>query len=245
MIIFVFIPESLPSQNGTNTGSEESNVIPFRQAVVRIGRDTTFVLFCLSTLLIAIAFMQGMSTLPIYIRQSGFSNLEFGLLMSVNGFLIFLLQLPMTHWLIRFDAMLVVIAGGILIAIGFGLCALSIGFAYLAMTVAIWTLGEILQAPFKHSIVTDMAPVDLRARYLGLFSMCYGLAMTIGAPLGGEVLSRFGATVLWSGTFVIAITAVAFYCALRQSITRRIALASDAIDRQVTSGNPVPVASPP
>jgi len=240
MIIFAVIRESLPNRTvPIKDASCPRNIAPLRQAAAHIASDTPFVLFCLSTLLIEIVFMQGMSTLPIHIRQSGFNNLQFGLLMSINGLLIFLLQLPITHWLHRFNAMSVVSAGCVLIAIGFGLCMLEGGFAFIALTIAIWTLGEILQAPFMQSIVTDMAPVELRARYLGLFGMCYALAMTIGAPVGGEVLSRFGPKVLWGGTLVIAIIAVTLYLAIHRSITRRIDTYNELSDSNlVTEASP-------
>lgn len=224
IIILALISESLPSRNEVDPSTPGTGPVLFGDALRRIAGDTTFLLMCLATLLIALVFMQGMSTLPIYLRQCGFSNFEFGLLMAVNGFLIFLLQLPVTHWLSRSNAITVIIAGGVLIAIGFALCGFAQGFAFFAVAITIWTLGEILQAPFKHAVITDMAPMELRARYLGLFGMCYALAMMIGAPLGGEVLSRYGSTVLWSGTFVVAVTAVAVYLAIRPAITRRIAI---------------------
>lgn len=242
VIILAFISESIPKPAQAPT-SVEPNEPVLRDALQRITGDRTFLLFCLSTLLISLVFMQGMSTLPIHLRQSGFSNLQFGLLMSVNGLLIFLFQLPVTHWLRDRNAMSVIIVGGILIAVGFGLCGLGNGFVFLAMAIAVWTLGEILQAPFKHAVVTDLAPVDLRARYLGMFSMCYALAMTIGAPIGGEVLSRFGPTVLWSGTVVVAMSAVAVYCSIRPAVTRRIAAAGATIELEQPAEQPITVAS--
>ncbi len=220
IIVLVRIPETLPRKIAPlDVGSATLTHTP--KAMAHIARDVTFLVFCLSTLLMALVFMQGFSTLPIYLRQSGLSNVQYGLLMSINGALIFILQLPMTQWLGRFNAMSVVIAGGILIAIGYGLNAVGTGLLFFAMTIAIWTIGEILQAPFTQSIVTTLAPVELRARYLGVFNMCFATALTIGAPLGGTVLNHYGATILWSGAFVVALTAVALYLLIHPAITAR------------------------
>lgn len=197
---------------------------PLRDVLGRVAKDIPFLLFCLSTLLIALVFVQGLSTLPIYIRQMGYSNVQFGLLMSINGALIFVFQLPITHWLSRFNAMTIVAVGGVLISIGFGLTALGSGIVFIGSCIAIWTLGEILQAPFKQSIVTDMAPEDLRGIYLGMFTMCYASALTIGAPIGGEVLHRLGPTLLWLGTFLTAMVAVTVYLLIHTTVTRRVAV---------------------
>lgn len=218
LIVLFSIPETLPGQTTTADDNENS---PAPRAMARIVRDTPFLLFCVATLLMALVFMQGFSTLPIYLRQSGISNVQFGLLMSINGFLIFLLQLPATQWLARFNAMSVVIAGGTLIAIGYGLNAFGTGIAFFATTIAIWTVGEILQAPFTQSIVTNLAPVELRARYMGVFNMCFATALTIGAPLGGAVLNRYGPTVLWSAAFTVAMIAVALYVVIHAAVSAR------------------------
>ncbi|MEM6470267.1 MAG: MFS transporter [Planctomycetota bacterium] len=226
-IIWWFIPETIQHSKPTDVDSNADRPgSTFQLAgVERVLTDKTFLMFCLSTLLIMIVFVQGFSTLPIYIKQIGMTNTQFGALMSINGLLIVLLQLPMTHWLSRFEAMSVIIAGGLLIALGFGINAFGAGVGIVGLGICIWTLGEILQAPFKQSIVSDLAPVDLRASYMGLFSMCYATALTLGAPLGGELLSRFGPSILWGVVAVIACLAVLVYALIYQSIMRRVAAA--------------------
>ena len=224
VIVLVSIPETLPRQSPAPDA--DADAPPPAKAMAHIARDIPFLLFCLATLFMALVFMQGFSTLPIYLRGNGMSNVQFGLLMSINGALIFLLQLPMTQWLGRFNAMSVVITGGVLIAIGYGLNAVGTGLAFFALTIAIWTIGEILQAPFTQSIVSSLAPVDLRARYMGIFNMCFATALTIGAPLGGAVLSRYGPTVLWGGAFAVAMLAVSLYVLIHPAITARHTAAS-------------------
>ncbi|MCS7468944.1 MFS transporter [Stieleria sp. ICT_E10.1] len=221
-IIALTIEETHPRRVSVEAEPSRSPRASWIVSVRTIGLDLPFLSFCISTLLIALVFVQGLSTLPIYIRQLGYSNLQFGLLMSVNGLLIVVLQLPLTHWLSRFNAMTIVLIGGVLISIGFGLTATGSGLVFVAVCIAIWTLGEILQAPFNQAIVTDMAPDELRGSYLGIFTMCYASALTIGAPIGGAVLYRFGPTTLWTGTFVVAMMAVAVYGLIYASVTRRV-----------------------
>ena len=224
IIIALAIEETHHRPEQSEGDSEASPVASWSDSIGEMVADIPFMLFCVSTFFIALVFVQGLSTLPIYIRQIGYSNLQFGLLMSVNGMLIVVLQLPVTHWLSRFNAMSIVLIGGVLISIGFGLTALDSGVFFIASCIAVWTLGEILQAPFKQSIVTDMAPEDLRGSYLGAFNMCYASALTIGAPIGGEVLHRFGPTTLWVGSSLIALTAVTLYLLIHTTVTRRVAV---------------------
>ena len=215
------VSDSQPSEQDTPAREIPAREIPALEAARRILTDGPFVLFCASTFLISLVFMQSMATLPIHIRSQGYSNAEFGLFMSLNGILIFVCQLPITHLLQRFNPMLNIAAGASLIAIGFGLYALPGTVPLLLIAVCVWTLGEMAQAPFAQAVVTSLAPVELRARYMGLFTMCYALALTIGAPLGGVILKRQGATFLWLTSAGVALLAVALFCIAYGPVTNR------------------------
>ena len=174
-------------------------------------RDSRFLLFCLATLLVAVVYLQGMSTLPIHIRSLGFSNADYGKLIAINGILIVILQLPLTHALNRFNRLVVILVGGVLVAAGFGLTGFASSMWMFAVSIAVWTLGEIMQAAFNQAVVAELAPAQMRARYFGCFSMTFSLSLSIGAPLGGFVLERYGARYLWNGCLFTAMLAVALY----------------------------------
>ncbi|MCC9598931.1 MFS transporter [Stieleria sp. JC731] len=208
-------PESTDDANPIRRGN-------LRESITAIIGDTPFLMFCLSTLLVELVFVQGFATLPLYIRQSGFSNVQFGLLMSINGILIVLLQLPLTHWFNRFNAMNIVTIGAALIAIGFGTTGFGGSFLLIGISIGVWTLGEILQAPTKQSIIAKLAPEHCRGAYMGLFTTCYAIALAIGAPLGGEVLQRLGPMTLWLASGSLSAIAVVIYLAIHPIVTRRV-----------------------
>ena len=82
--------------------------------------------------------------------------------------------------------------GAIVIGMGFGLLAASPTIWIFAIAVIIWTLGELMQAPLTYAIVGDLAPPELRGRYMGIVAMSYSTPLMIGSPLGGFVLARNG-----------------------------------------------------
>lgn len=220
-VILFLVRETVPSAKKEHE-EEETRKIGLSEAMGHIRRDPTFLSFCLATFLLGIVFTQGFSTLPLFMKQAGFSNVELGMLLSINGVMIVLLQLPLTHWLQRFNAMAMLTLGGVLIGIGFGLTGLAVSGLLLALTIVVWTLGEIIQAPLQQSIVTDMAPPELRARYLGMYTMSFACALTVGAPIGGRLLSDYGASVLWSVMFAVATFAILAYLAIFRSVNQRL-----------------------
>ncbi|MEY3173745.1 MAG: Multidrug resistance protein MdtH [Planctomycetota bacterium] len=190
------------------SGSAEVSLGAALQCILR---DANFLLFSLCCLLTNIVFMQAFVTLPLAIREQGFSELQFGRMISVNGLLIVLLQLPATPLLNRLPRLQVLICGQLLMAAGFGLTACADAVWQIVCTIVLWTLGEICQAPFKPAIVSEMAPAELRARYMGVFNVTHAASIAIGAPAGGWILSRFGPQVLWPGCAVVLLLTAGLY----------------------------------
>jgi MFS family permease len=213
-----------PPERAANAG------IGFWRAFGRILGDGPLLRFFAASVLTGIVFVQGFSTLPIYFRQLGYNELQFGLMIAINGVLIVLLQLPMTHWLARFRRPPVVICGEAIVVLGFGLTAWAAGTWQLAATIVVWTLGEIIQAPFKHSIVADLSPPELRGRCMGLLALSFSVALAIGAPLGGAVLDRFGPQTLWLGCGVLGAAALAIYASAYQMLCQRLEAPAVAAD---------------
>lgn len=228
LIVVFCIRETLPAtaeSNSTNAGVDR---VSWRAALKHIRHDTTFLLLAAAAMLTSLVFMQAFSTLPIYISQLGYTKQEVGLLISANGILIVFLQLPVTHVLNRYHRVLVILTGEILIAVGFVLTAFAVTAPLLLTTIIIWTLGEVVQAAFKQSLVADLAPVALRARYMGVFSLSHALGFAIGAPLGGQILSRWGPTVLWPICFVITMIAAGVYWLIHVRIAHLLVIDEDS-----------------
>jgi len=214
LMIAFLIKETLPRNAEATETDTVSQHVSWKIAVAHISRDTTFLLFCFAALLTSVVFMQGFSTLPIHLTQLGLSKQKIGWLLSTNGVLIVLLQIPITHIMNRFHRVLVILTGEVLIAVGFGMTTFAVTWPMLFLTVAIWTVGEVVQAAFKQSMVADLAPVPMRARYMGVFALCHAVGMTGGVPLGGQILDRFGPTVLWPTCFLLAATAAVVYATI-------------------------------
>lgn len=201
--------------------SREAQRVPLSEVARRIVRHRTFVIFCISIHLNALAFMQSMSTMPLYMKQLGYSPTQYGRVAAINGVLIVVGQLPLTVALQRFHRGWTVAIGAGLTALGFGLMEWAQSLWALAGTVVVWTAGEMFMAVFNAAIVSDLAPMELRARYMGAWSMSFASAMAIGAPLGGLVLdtSWLGGRALWRLVFLVAAISMLLLVAIRKELT--------------------------
>ena len=121
----------------------------------------------------------------------------------VNCLLIVFLEVPVNiataHWPHRRTLAL----GALLFGVGFGGLALAWDIWSVAVTVVIWTVGEMFFFPGMAAYLTDIAPPSRRGEYMGLSQMIMGLAFTVG-PWGGMLLlARYGGGVLWGTMFLL------------------------------------------
>jgi MFS family permease len=219
-IIWRLIPETLPSRThnaGAGASLAEPDISALEAASI-ILRDRVFVVFCLASLSVAMVYMQAMSTLPLYLKGQGFTPADYGQIIAVNGIMITLLQLPMVSLLHRFNRAWVIALASLVTGLGFVLTVVAVTKWHYMLTVVVWTLGEIMSAAFASAIIADLAPLRLRARYMGVFSVCFSSANMIGAPLGGTILERFGGNSVWAGSFVLAGLSCALYLSIRSHI---------------------------
>ncbi len=169
-------------------------------------RDIPFLCLLVLVVLIASVLFQIFSTLPLYLREHiGFQENAIGLLISLNALLIVAFEMILIHLVSRRDRMSVVGVGALLLCAGYGLMPYHNATWYLALTVAVWTFGEMLALPILNVIVAERAGASVQGRYMGLYTMAYAIAFIV-APIAGTYLyDHFGPLVLWHAIGVLGI----------------------------------------
>jgi MFS family permease len=187
VLALVALPEGVRVRRGDERRGE---------AIRTMVHDRLFLLFLASTLLGAFVYFQQLATLPLHVTASGLSAADFGLLISLNGLAIVLLELPLVSITQRYPYRPVLALGSLLVGLGFALTAFANDLPELAFTVLIWTIGEIVYAPVASAYVADLAPEHLRGRYQGAWGLMWGFAFVL-APILGAVIYEWNPDGLW------------------------------------------------
>ncbi len=183
---------ALPSGlRGTRTGN--SLMETFR--VVR--DDPRFRRVLLASLAVGLVFVQVFSSMSQEITRNGFSAGAYGLLLSLNGLLVVLCELPLTTITKRHPARKVMALGYILIGAGFASNMLLRNVPLLILTTCLFTFGEMVAMPVAGAYVADLAPEDRRGLYMGTYGLIWALAFVFGPSLG-MLLFESNPLLLWS-----------------------------------------------
>lgn len=157
-----------------------------------------FVAFLLTTFALGLVFFQVFSTLTLYWRNVySLPEKEIGMLLGINGVMIATLEMVLVHLVERWPALRVAAVGSVLIGLGFALTPLGRGGTWAALTVVVWTLGEMLTLPQVNVIVASQGLPEQRGSYMGAYSLAFSAAFVVAPAVGTTVLQHFGGDVLW------------------------------------------------
>ncbi|MFE7973756.1 MDR family MFS transporter [Streptomyces shenzhenensis] len=206
VVVFVKVPESRPVR-GTEQGKSPKDE-------VRLGtvlRDGRFMAVVGLSFLVAVVFQQGSVGLPVAMGSAGYSPADYGMAIAVNGVLIVALQIPVTRFIEHRDPRRLLVISSLIAGYGFGLTAFAGSVGVFALTVCVWTLAEIVNAPTQTGLVVRLSPLHGRGRYQGMYTLSWSVAALVAPLMSGLVIDRFGAEWLWGMCAVVGTAAALGY----------------------------------
>lgn len=190
--------------HGTRTARHEEAHLPTARSSILADRG--FLLFLGAVLITGAVYSQNVSTMPLHIRDAGYSASTYGLLQSLNGVIVALFELPVIAWTQRFERLRMVALGELLIGLAFATLLFADTLPLLVAMVAVWTIGEMIESPMASAIAADRAPTHARGRYQSAFGSMFGIAWIFG-PMLGTITFAANTAVLWAACGVLGIVA--------------------------------------
>ncbi len=170
--------------------------------------DRRFLRVLGAAFLLAIVFLQISSTFGLHVTRQGFTTSTYGLILSLNGALVVLCELPLTSWTRKLPSRLVMFVGYLIIGAGFTLIAFAHTAQALVGCLVIFTRGEMVTMPVSSAYVAGLAPAHLRGRYMGVYSLPWSAALIV-APQIGLRLFAISPYALWLSCGALAVIAAA------------------------------------
>lgn len=176
--------------------------------------DFKFILFIVLSCCFATIFFQFITTLPLYYRKVyHLSERNIGLLLALNGVLVFSLEMVAVYILSRrFKLAHLIATGTLLIGFSFVILNLFQYHAVLYLAMIILSASEILAMPFMSTIAVQRSSDSNRGAYMGLYTLSYSAAHIISPYLGTTIIAAWGFETLWWVLGAMGIlTATGFY----------------------------------
>lgn len=187
--------------------------------------DRVFLIFLGAMILFGIVFLQYFSTMPIYYKDVHHLNeLEIGILLGVNGFLIFAFEMPLIKWLenSRFSQLGLMLFGGILTGLSFLILNATSWAGVLIIGMLLMTFGEMIAFPFSNAFAMSRAKKGNQGEYMALYSISFSIAHIFGHNAGLQMVAGFGFDKTWYFTSILAGLCVFLLFILKQKMSIKL-----------------------
>ena len=203
-LLTIFAIETLPVKEHANASARE-----ILSGYSRIVRDRPFIWFCLVFTLVQMCAVLIWIIMPVY--ANNFFHIpenRYSLIPTTNALMVVLFQVAVTRRAKQFQPLKVMISGAFLYAASVGLVALSGNLLGFWIVIVIMTVGELLLMPTSSTYVANLAPMDMRGRYMSIYGLTWGLAQGVAPVLGGFLSDQFDPKATWLGGLAIGLIAV-------------------------------------
>jgi MFS family permease len=210
VIVYVALQETRPVKAEGTAGETVGQTFG---GYITVIRDLTFTWFLGASVLMALVYMQMNTTLAVYLRDThGIPAQGFGYILSLNAGMVVLFQFPIMGWVKNYRPVVVMAAGTLLYAIGFGMYGFVSTFSLFLLAMVVITIGEMLVSPVAQAIVAALAPEDMRGRYLAVYGFSWVIPTAVGPLLAGILMDRSDPRWVWYAAGLLGLAAAgAFY----------------------------------
>ncbi|MHA7058255.1 MDR family MFS transporter [Aquimarina sp. M1] len=185
--------------------------------------DKIYILFLIALALFGFVFVQYFSTIPLYYKEVHFlSEQHIGLILALNGALIFVFEMPLIAYLESSSLSKIgnVISGFILTGISFILLVLTPWAGIVVIGMVIATVGEMISFPFGNAFALGRSKKGRQGNYMGLYSMSFSAAHILGHNSGMQFIDQYGYNNAWLLMAVISVIGIFLLLIVKQKVRK-------------------------
>ena len=172
-----------------------------------IRSDGLFWIFFVAMFIFGFIFLQYFSTMPLYYRDvHALTEFDIGLLLGMNGFIIFVLEMPLIKWLgdSKYSKELLITIGLLLTGLSYVVLLMTPWIGILIIGMLLMTLGEMIAFPFSNSFVIERSKRGKQGEYMAFYSISFSAAHIFGHNSGLQMVDNFGYDTTWTVISIIS-----------------------------------------
>jgi len=172
----------------------------------RVIRDHPYIVFALLIGIGLIAPSMLWTLFAIYTKQNfGLPENLYGWLPTTNALMCVLVQFPVTQITRRFRPLPIISFGMLIYALGVGSVTLMNSFWGFWTSMVLMTFGELIIIPTISKYIADLAPADMRGRYMSIYWFAWGIARGAAPLVGGFLNDNISPRSIWVGGLIIGL----------------------------------------
>ncbi len=181
-------------------------------------KDYPYLLFIGAMVLLGLIFVQYFSTVPLFYSEiKSLSEVSIGLLLAMNGFIIFVFEMPLIKYLetSTLSRTSLMILGLAMTTFSFFFLTFGNWNGLLVIGMILMTLGEMITFPFSSAFAMDRSRSGRQGEYMALYNIAFSISH-IFAHNGGMVsIANLGYRSTWHLAMIIGVMGILLLYVLR------------------------------
>lgn len=191
ILSLIFARETMPKNASTIHEKVSGSYGP-------VFRDTYFIVYIVFMTIISLAPSLIWTLMAVYAKtQYMIPESRFGFIPTTNALLVVFLQVPITNLVKKYHPLLSSALGALLFTLGVFSVAFSQNFYGFLLSMIIATFGELIIIPTSTNYSAYLSPLNMRGRYMSIYSLTWGIAYGIGPLLGGYLYDEISPVSVW------------------------------------------------
>jgi predicted MFS family arabinose efflux permease len=181
-------------------------------------RDGPYLLFIGAMILFGFIFVQYFSTVPLYYSgERSLSEFQIGLLLALNGFLIFTFEMPLIKYMESrvFSKITHVIFGLVLTILSFLILNIGTWAGTLVIGMILMTLGEMIAFPFSSAFAMDRSRRGKQGEYMALYNIAFSISHVFAHNSGMISIANLGFEATWYGAAIVGLLGIVLLLGLK------------------------------
>jgi predicted MFS family arabinose efflux permease len=183
--------------------------------------DKPYWLFLIAMAFFGVIFLQYFSTVPLYYKDVHLlTELEIGLLMGLNGLIIFLLEMPLIKWLENstYTRVGLMIFGALLVGASFIVLIMTSWIGVLIFGMLLMTIGEMIVFPFSNAFAMNRGKRGKLGEYMAFYTVAFSVAHVFGHNAGMQMIDKLGYNSTWIIITILAVVCIFILILLKRSL---------------------------
>ncbi len=183
-------------------------------------KDFQFMLFWIAIFLSGVAFIQFIEILPLFYNEViHLEEQKIGYLLALNGFLIFLTEMPIVDYFDKkYHHIKLVIFGMLLFAASYFILNLDHSIWVIILGMVLLTFGEIFSFPFSNTYAMERSKKGNQGAYMAMYGMTYSAAFIVGPIFGMYIVDNYGYAMLWYAVTGLLLVSCVFLIWLKRDM---------------------------
>jgi len=223
LLLAFFAHETLPESDGVPLSQKPRHALRLEGYDIVL-HDRRFMISTAGLTLAQMCIIPIWVLLSVYAkRHFSVPESQFGLIAATNAVMVILFQFAVTQKTKTHPPLLVMAAGAAIYALATFGVSLASGFWGFWLCMVVMSTGELILVPTSSTYAANLAPRDMRGRYMSIYGLSWGIASGIASPMGGFLSDTLGPRAIWYGGALMGALGAAVFLSL-EGATRRFSM---------------------